>query len=281
MLIDQNAHSAWLKVKTFKLTFLNNNYNLFMKNIKKISYLFYCFIIFATILSGAITVPFPTKAIAQTSQSEDTRAERLKKVESVTKKMFDHLNAEQYEQAINYFSPSMQNYFSTQELELEWQKILGNMGAFVEYKKIRSTQVFDTYTVLVSAKFENIITDFVVTLDSNQQITAVDFLWLGNIQDNAGEFIDALANGQYALARGYLDPKTKQTLLPENIEQEWLKIIEEAGPFKRRSDSKVIESSRSDVVLVDLEFERENRSMMIIFNPLMQIVGVDFPDSPE
>ena len=252
-----------------------------MKNINKLSYLFCSTVIVASIFGGVMTISSSPKAIAQTSQSEDSKAERLKKVEAVTKQMFDYLNAGQYEEARKYFSPSVKDYFSAKELELEWQKILGNMGAFVEYKKIRSTQVFDTYTVLVSAKFENIITDFVMTLDSNQQITAVDFLWLGNIQQNAEEFVDALANGQYALARGYLDPKTKQTLLPEEIEQEWQKIVEEAGSFKRRSDSKVIESSRSDVVLVNLEFAQENRSMMIIFNPLMQIVGVDFPDSPE
>ena len=252
-----------------------------MKSINKLSLLIKCLVIVATIFSGAMTITPSKIAIAQTSQAKDTRAERLTKVEAVTKKMFDSLNAGKYDQAINYFSPSMKNYFSAQELELEWQKVLKNMGAFVEYKKIRSTQVFDTYTVLVSARFESIITDFVVTLDNNQQITAVDFLWLGNIQENAEEFIDAIANGQYALARGYLDPKTKQTLLPEEIEQEWQEIIEEAGSFKRRSDSKVIESSRSDVVLIDLEFARENRTIMIIFNPLMQIVGVDFPDEQE
>ncbi|MGK7893234.1 MAG: DUF3887 domain-containing protein [Xenococcus sp. (in: cyanobacteria)] len=251
-----------------------------MKRINKKFFIAYVVIV-ATISSGAMTIHPSKVAIAQTSQAKNTRAERLKQAEVVTKKMFDSLNAEQYEQAINYFSPSMKNYFSAQELELEWQKILKNMGAFVKYKKIRSTQVFDTYTVLVSARFEKIITDFVLTLDSNQQITAVDFLWLGNIQENAEEFIDAVANGQYTLARGYLDPKTKQTLLPEEIEQEWQEIIEEAGQFKRRSDSQVIESSRSDVVLIDLEFAKENRSIMIIFNPLMQIVGVDFPDSPE
>ncbi len=252
-----------------------------MKSINKLSLVINYLVIVATILSGAMTITPSKIAIAQTSQAKDTRAERLTKVEAVTKKMFDSLNAGKYDQAINYFSPSMKNYFSAQELELEWQKVLKNMGAFVEYKKIRSTQVFDTYTVLVSARFESIITDFVVTLDSNQQITAVDFLWLGNIQENAEEFIDAIANGQYGLARGYLDPKTKQTLLPEEIEQEWQEIIEEAGSFKRRSDSKVIESSRSDVVLIDLEFARENRTIMIIFNPLMQIVGVDFPDEQE
>ena len=247
--------------------------------IQKLSYLSFSLVIFTTILNGVISIPSSTTAIAQTSQSEETKADRLKKAQAVTQKMFDSLIAGQFEQARNYLSPSVKEYLSAKEIELEWQKILNNMGAFVEYKKIRPIAVFDTYTVLVSAKFENIITDFVITLDSNQQITALDFLWLGNIQENAEEFIDAVTNGQYALARGYLDPKSKETLLPEDIEQEWLKIIEKAGSFKRRSDSKVIESSSSNVVLVNLEFERENRSFMIIFNPLMQIVGVDFPDS--
>ncbi len=245
---------------------------------KKLSYLLCCLIIFSAIFSEVMAISKSPRAIAQTTQSEESKADRLKKAQAVTQKMFDSFVAGQFEQARNYLSPSLREYLTAQEIEREWQKILKNMGAFVEYKKIRPTAVFDTYTVLVSAKFENIITDFVFTLDSNQQVTALDFLWLGNIQENAEEFIDALASGQYALARGYLDPKTKETLLPEDIKQEWQKIIEEAGPFKQRSDSKVIESSRSDVVLVNLEFERENRSFMIIFNPLMQIVGVDFPE---
>ena len=249
--------------------------------IQKLSYLSFCLVIFTTMLNGAISIPSSTKAIAQIAQAEETKADRLKKAQAVTQKMFDSLNAGQFEQARNYFSPRIKDYFSAKEIEQEWQKILNSMGAFVEYKKIRSLAVFETYTVMVSAQFENIISDFVITLDSNQQITAVDFLWLGNIQEYAEEFIDAITNGQYALARGYLDPKTKETLLPEDIEQEWLKIIKEAGSFKRRSDSKVIESSSSNVVLINLEFERENRSFMIIFNPLMQIVGVDFPDSQE
>lgn len=248
--------------------------------IQKLSYLSFCLVIFTTILNGAISIPSSTKAIAQIAQAEDNKADQLNKAQAVTQKMFDSLNAGQFEQARNYFSPKIKDYFTATQLEREWQKVLNNMGAFVEYKKIRSIAVFETYTVMVSAQFENIISDFVITLDSNQQITALDFLWLGNIQENAEEFIDAVTSGQYAVARGYFDPKTKETLLPEDIKQKWLEIVEEAGPFKQRSESKVIdEGYGSSVVLINLEFARENRRFMIIFNPLMQIVGVDFPDS--
>ena len=238
-------------------------------------------VIFATILNGAISIPLSNEAIAQVSQSNDAKSNQLIKAKAVTQRFFDYLIAGQFEQARKYLSPSIKEYFSTSDLEQAWQKILDNNGAFSQYRRIRPTSVLDTYTVLMTANFANRIADFVVTLDSNQQITAVDFLWIGNIQDNAEEFVDALSSGKYAVARGYLSPDLKETTLPETIKQEWLEILETTGPFKGRSDSKLVESSSSNVVLVDLEFERENRSFMIIFNPLSEIVGVDFPQSPE
>ena len=251
-----------------------------MKNkIKKLSYLSIGLVMFAA--SGAMAIPISTKAIAQFAQADDTKSDRLAKAEKVTQGMFDSLIEGQFEQARNYLSPSVKEYLSAAEIEQQWQKILTNMGAFVEYKKIRPTESLGTYTVLVSARFENLITDFVITLDSNQQITSVDFLWIGNVQENAENFVDALTSGNYGAARGYLEPKLKATLLPETLEQRWLEILEETGSFKRRSESKRVESSSSNLVLVNLEFERENRSFMIIFNPLKQIVGVDFPESPE
>jgi hypothetical protein len=236
-------------------------------------------IIFVTTLSGAISIPLSPEATAQVSQSDDAKSNQLIKAQEVTQGFFDSLIEGKFEQAREYLSPSLKKYVSAEDLEQEWQKLVDNIGAFVQYKNIRPTAVFDTYTVLVTANFENLISDFVFTLDGNQQITAVDFLWIGNIQDNAEEFVDALSNGKYVVARGYLAPDLKKTLLPETIEQRWLEILATTGPFKRRSSSKVVNSSGSDVVIVNLEFERENRSFMIVFNPLGEIVGVDFPQS--
>ncbi len=251
------------------------------RSIKKLPYFSVWLVIFITILSGTISIPLSTKVIAQVSRSNDAKSNQLIKAKAVTQRFFDSLIAGQFEQARKYLSPSIKEYLSASDLEPAWQEILDNNGAFVQYRRIRPTSVLDTYTVLVTANFANRISDFVVTLDGNQQITAVDFLWIGNIQAYAEEFVDALSNGKYGVARGYLAPDLKETLLPETIEQRWLEILATTGSFKRRSNSKVVESSNSNVVLVNLEFERENRSFMIIFNPLSKIVGVDFPQSPD
>ncbi len=158
--------------------------------IKKLSYFSFCLVIIATIVSGAISYPSSIKAIAQIAQSEDTKSDQLAKVEAVTKEMFDSLIAGEFEQTKGYLSPSLKEYLTTDEIEQYWQNIISNMGAFIEYKKIRPVKIFDNYTVLVSARFENLITDFSVTLDSNQQVTSVDFLWIGNVQENAENFVE-------------------------------------------------------------------------------------------
>ncbi len=247
----------------------------------KLPYFSFCLVIIATIFSGTIFFPSSTRVIAQIAQAEDSKSDRLAKVEKVTKAMFDSLIAGEYEQTKGFLSPSLKEYLTVAEIEQYWQEIINNMGSFVEYKKIRPVQVFDTYTVLVSARFESKITDFSVTLDSNQQVTTVDFLWIGNVQENAEKFVDALTRGNYGAARGFLAPKLKETMLPGELEQAWKKLLAETGSFKRRSESKIVESSSTNLVLVNLEFENENRSFMIIFNPLKQIVGVDFPESED
>ena len=246
----------------------------------KLHYLSLCLVFFIGILSGTMAIFSSTKAIAQLAQLEDAQDDSVTKAKEVTQNMFDSLIAEDFEQVANYLSPSLKEYLTTSEIEQYWQNILTNMGSFVEYKKIRPVKIFDNYTVLVSARFEGKITDFSVTLDSDQKVTSVDFLWIGNVQENAENFVDALTNGNYGAARGFLDPKLKDTVLPEDLEQAWQEVLAETGSFKRRSESKRVESSSSNLVLVNLEFEKENRSFMIIFNPLKQIVGVDFPE-PE
>ena len=251
------------------------------RSIKKLPYFSVWLVIFVTILSGTISIPLSTKVIAQVSRSNDVKSTQLNEAKEVAQGFFDSLISEQFEQARNYLSPSLKEYASATDIERQWQKILDNMGDFVQYRRIRPTALFDTYTVLVTANFDNRISDFVVTLDSNKQITAVDFLWIGNIKTDAEEFVDALSNGKYGVARGYLTPDLKKTLLPETIEQRWLDILATTGPLKRRSNAERVDSSGSYIVLVNLEFEREDRSFMIIFNPLGQIIGVDFPQSPE
>ena len=247
------------------------------RSIQKLSYFYICL----AVLSGAISIPLSTTAIAQVASSDEAKSAQLAQAKEVTQGFFDSLIAGEFEQAREYLSPSIKEYLSAADLQQQWQKVLTDIGSFVQYRRIRPTQVFDEYYVLMTANFENRIADFTLTLDSQQQITTVDFLSIGNIQNNAEEFVDALTSGKYAVARSYLTPDLKKTLLPENLEQRWQEIVTSAGPFKSRTSSRVVESASSDAVLVNLEFAKENRSFMIIFNTLGEIVGVDFRNHPN
>ncbi len=258
--------------------------------ISKLSSFPICLITLGTMFNAIMTILPSSQGITlaqsqpnqQVTQLNDSKSERLIKAQEVTQKFFDSLIEGQFEQAQEYLSPSVKEYFTPEDLQQQWQKVLDIRGAFVRYQKIRPRGIFDTYTVFVTANFDSSIADFVVTLDSNQQITAVDFRTIRNIQVNAAEFVEALSNCRYGVARSYLTPELKQTVLPENIEEGWLDILAETGSFKGVDDSKVVSNpSGSDSVLVNLEFERANRSMMIIFNTLSEIVGVDFPQSPN
>ena len=259
--------------------------------ISKLSSFPICLITLGTMFNGIMIILPSSQGITlaqsqpnqQVTQLNDSKSERLIKAQEVTQKFFDSLIEGQFEQAQEYLSPSVKKYLSILDIQQQWQRVVSDRGSFVEYRKIRPTGIFDTYTVFVTANFDQSIADFVVTLDSNQQITAVDYRTIRNIQVNAAEFVEALSNGRYGVARTYLTPELKQTVLPENIEEGWLDILAETDSFKGVSNSKVVQSpSGSDAVLIDLEFERANRSMMIIFNTLSEIVGVDdFPQSPN
>jgi len=229
------------------------------------------------LLGGIIPIPIQSKAIAQVTQSDDSTSTQLGNAQNVTEQFITSLVQGEFEQARQYLSPSLREYISATDLQQKWQKLLGNMGEFVQFRQIRPVAVFDTYTVLVTANFQNSISDFVVTLDRNQQITAFDYLWLGNVQTSAEEFVDALSTGRYGLARSYLSPELKETFLPETLQQRWQTLLTTTGPFKQRSSSQVVRSSDSEVVVVNLEFENYTGSFAIVFNLLGQIVGVDFP----
>ncbi|WP_036484045.1 DUF3887 domain-containing protein [Myxosarcina sp. GI1] len=203
--------------------------------IQRLLYFSVCLVLFGTTANRAISTPRQTKMVAQVSQSDNAQSDQLTGAREVTQNFFDSLIAGEFDEAREYTSTSLKEYLSATDLERSWQQVVNDMGAFVKYRRIRPTEVFDTYKVLVTANFENVISDFVVTLNGDRQITAVDFLWIRNIQDNAEEFVDAVSNGNYGVARGYLAADLKETILPETIEQRWMEILATTGSFNRHS----------------------------------------------
>lgn len=215
------------------------------------------------------------------AQVLDSPSPQVNEAGTITKNFFTLLAQQQYDQASQYLSPSLTADGSATQLQQLWQNLLGTTGNFTAIQQVYPTGLLGNYTVLVTIGFEKSIEDFVVKLDSNQKITAVDFPQVGDIQTNAEKFVDAISQGDYSLARSYLSPDLKQQFLPETIQQRWQAILAKLGPFKQRTTTKVVEANDYEAVLVNLEFAQYSGGFLIFFNPLGEITGIQSPLSPQ
>lgn len=221
--------------------------------------------------------PFPFRAIGQIAQSIDAQPTQMLSTQVVIEEFITLLIQQKFELARLYLSPNLQNSWTAKDLEQKWQKLLHTVGTVNNIVQIRPTTSLNGYTALVTMRFRDSISDFLITLDQNQKVAAFDFRWLGDMHKNAEEFVDSLSTGKYGAARSFLEPRLKRNYLPETLKQRWETIQANMGAFKRRTSSKLVRSSNSDVVVVNLEFEKASGSFMIVFNPLSEIIGIDFP----
>jgi Protein of unknown function (DUF3887) len=234
------------------------------------------------LLIEIIQLPAQCQESIQVAQLLNSPSPELSNVQTITRNFFMLLAQREFEQAKQYMSPSRATESnSAAQLQQVWQNLLRATGDFVEITRIYPSELLGTYTVLVTVRFQNSTSDFVMELDQNQQITTVNFLQLGNIQVNAEKFVDAVSQGEYGLARSYLSPDLKQQFLPETIEQRWEAILTRLGSFRQRTASTVVRGTNRDAVLVNLEFEQYSGEFLVFFNPLGQIVGFESPLSPQ
>ncbi len=229
------------------------------------------------LLVGSIAMPAESREVTKVAQLLDSGTPKAKNAEVVTKNFLTLLSQQKFEQATQYISPSLKDYSSTAQLKQLWQKLLTITGPFVEITGIDSSELFGTYMVIATVKFQGSTENLIFKLDQTQKITEADFSWLGNIQTSAEKFVNALAKGDYVIARSYLPPQLKGKFLPATIKQRWEALIAKVGPFKQVKSSSVLKSSSYDIVQLNLEFEKYSGKFYVFFDPLGQIVGVDSP----
>ncbi|HEY9648161.1 MAG TPA: DUF3887 domain-containing protein [Chroococcidiopsis sp.] len=243
-----------------------------------------CFtvIIIPTLLLGSTQYPVQGQEPLQVAQLFDSASPQSSAVQTSIRNFFTLLAQQDFEQAQHYMSPSLITASnSTAQLQQAWQALLRSTGNLIEIRQIYPSEVLGFYTVLVTIRFENSTEDFVLDLDQNQQITAVNFLRLGSIQVSAETFVDAISRGDYALARSYLSADLKRQFLPDAIGQRWEAILTRFGPFRRRTTSTVVRGANYDAVLINLEFEQNSGEFLIFFNPLGQIIGLQSPPTSQ
>lgn len=229
------------------------------------------------LLIGSITTPGQSQEITKLAQLLDSASPQARNAEVIIENFLTLLAQQKFEQAKQYISPTVAGYSSTAQLQQLWQKLQRDTGPLVQVAGIDATELLGTYTVIASVRFQNSTEDLTFKLDQNQKITEADFLWLGNMKADAEQFVNALAKGDYAVARSYLAPDLKQKFLPETLKQRWENLASKAGPFKQIKSSSLIRGGSYDAVQLNVEFQNYSGKVFVFFNPLSQIIAIDSP----
>jgi hypothetical protein len=97
----------------------------------------------------------------------------------------------------------------------------------------------------------------------------------------ARQFVEAISTGNFITAQSFLAPAVQEELTPAVLQARWLGLQRLTGTFLRVG--RAIEAERTpdtNLVLVNVQFNRLSDNLYVILNSENQITGVDFPENP-
>ena len=97
--------------------------------------------------------------------------------------------------------------------------------------------------------------------------------------DVARQFAQALSTGNFITAQSYLSPDFQVEITPAVLQSRWQELQKLTGNFVRVG--RAVEAERttdSQLVLVNLVFNRLSDNLFVVLNNFNQITGVDFPE---
>ncbi|MEB3199076.1 MAG: DUF3887 domain-containing protein [Synechococcaceae cyanobacterium] len=98
----------------------------------------------------------------------------------------------------------------------------------------------------------------------------------------ARQFIEALGQGKFVLASGFLDPALQPEIPPASLQVKWQNLQRLTGNYiKVRKAFQAENTNRTRLVLVTTEFNRLSDNLFVILNGRNEIIGVDFPQVPS
>lgn len=242
-----------------------------MVSLKKLWFLPVLLFLFA----GSATAQSLVQPTQPTQQPGQPTA--LNTLSAIAEQAVESLASQQYEEVRLSLHPDLRALVSAADLQQQWQQLLAVQGAYRRIVNTRSTQIYDGSIVIVTAAFEQGSEDLLVIFNDQQQIVGFDILQLNdNIQAVSEEFVDALAAGEYALARRNFHVTLKTEVLPANLEQAWQSTQIKNGQFQQRLSSEVRTGIDVDLVQVSVQFENTTANILITLRG-GRIVGFDFP----
>ena len=214
-----------------------------------------------------------SKLIVQ-SETEDNSVVLEKKAEKLINLFFTQ-NFDSFEDVV---VPELKVSVSPEKMEKSWQEITEENGNF---SKIIQSQVINTPNsdlVIVTIEFEKNTQDWLFSFNKKQEVIGLNLPSSKYVEDMADEFMSSVIDGDYSNARGFFHPFLKETIFPERIESSWNNLLNKNGKFEQVIEIRLREGlsiNQTNVVAVDLQFEKAEEEILIIFDSSKNIIGVD------
>lgn len=101
-------------------------------------------------------------------------------------------------------------------------------------------------------------------------------------EDVVRSFMQALSNGYFVTASSYLSERVREEIPPPVLQRKWLTLQSLTGQFRSiRKISRAESNDQMKLVIVTTQFNRLTDNLFVILDGENQIIGVDFPDSPN
>jgi hypothetical protein len=179
-----------------------------------------------------------------------------------------------------YLSPDLKALLPISKLQQIWQEEVKDEGKIKTIGKPRVVSAVNAKLVFVPVEFEKLSGDVVITFNDKQEIVGINFPTRESIQSIAEKSVKAIASGDLIIARGNFHPNLKAEISPQQLEQKWQGLQKRVGAFKRivKTETRMGATANDvNLVLLNLEFEKDTDDLIVIFDQQKQIVGIDFP----
>ncbi|NDC35373.1 MAG: DUF3887 domain-containing protein [Synechococcaceae bacterium WB9_2_112] len=93
------------------------------------------------------------------------------------------------------------------------------------------------------------------------------------------QFVKAVSTGHFITAHSFLAPDLQKEITPASLQSKWQELQKQTGQFVQVGRAVEAERSKdSQLVLVNVQFNRLSDNLFVILNSSNQIVGLDFPE---
>ncbi|MEB3173461.1 MAG: DUF3887 domain-containing protein [Cyanobacteriota bacterium] len=93
------------------------------------------------------------------------------------------------------------------------------------------------------------------------------------------QFVEAISTGNFITAQSFLSPEFQKDITPQALQDKWLSLQRLTGAFVKVG--RAVEAERtadSQLVLVNVQFNRLTDNLFVVLNNDNQITGIDFPE---